>query len=63
MSQPDLKLTLEAFECLQKSFEDKMKEFNSSDSVTSASTDVREISFKLIRLKELIQAINLELTG
>ena len=53
MSQPDLKLTMEAFECLQKSLEDKSKEMNSSDAPSSASKD--------ISVKELIQAIDQEI--
>jgi hypothetical protein len=64
MSQPDLKLTMEAFECLQKSLEDKSKEMNSSDAPSSASKDIRDadlINSKLIRVKELIQAIDQEI--
>lgn len=64
MSQPDLKLTLEALECLRAGLEMKLKETYSSKIVAFTNQHVREggaLNTKLIRVNELIEAIDQEI--
>lgn len=64
MSQPDLKLTLEALECLRDGLEIKLKETYSSKIVAFTNQRVREggaLNTKLIRVNELIEAIDQEI--
>ncbi|HNW75012.1 MAG TPA: hypothetical protein PKN44_15385 [Bacteroidales bacterium] len=64
MSQPDLKLTLEALECLRDGLEIKLKETYSSQIVAFTNQRVREggaLNTKLIRVNELIEAIDQEI--
>lgn len=64
MSQPDLKLTMEALECLRDGLEIKLKETYSSKIVAFTNQRVREggaLNTKLIRVNELIEAIDQEI--
>ena len=64
MSQPDLKLTLEAFECLNDSLIDKSIRIHADYSVPLTREAVYEdnmINCKMIRLTELIAAIDQEI--
>ena len=64
MSQPDLKLTLEAMECLRDRLEFKLKELNASNAVALTTQRVREgglLHTKLIRVNELIEVIDQEI--
>jgi len=64
MSQPDLKLTMEAMECLRDRLEFELKELNASNSVAFTTPRVREgglLHTKLVRVNELIEAINQEI--
>ena len=64
MSQPDLKLTLEAMECLRDSVEAKLKNTNSDKVGASTTQRVKDgglLNTKLIRVNELIDAIDQEI--
>ncbi|MDP1621578.1 MAG: hypothetical protein Q8M08_04475 [Bacteroidales bacterium] len=64
MSQPDLKLNLEAMECLRDCLEIKLKETYSSNETAFTTQRVKEgglLNTKLIRVNELIEAIDQEI--
>lgn len=64
MSQPDLKLNLEAMEFLRDSLEAKLKETSPAKVVvctTPMDKDGEVLNTKLIRVNELIEAIDQEI--